>query len=67
MSNEEALAMLSLVRSCAEEDDDETAHRVEDQLRARVLEAIMRGEGDPVALSVIALMTKDIPFSRWYS
>jgi hypothetical protein len=63
MTNEEAVAMLNLIRENA--DDPDRAHALEDKLRTRVLEAIMRGEGDPVALSVIALMSKDIEFSRW--
>jgi hypothetical protein len=65
MSNEEALAMLQAVQAAAQDGDDEKAHGREDDLRQRVLEAVMRGEGDAVALAAIALTSGQYEFSRW--
>ncbi len=65
MTNEEALAMLQTVQAAAQDGDDEKAHGREDDLRQNVLEAIMRGQGDAVALAAIALTSSQYKFSRW--
>jgi regulator of protease activity HflC (stomatin/prohibitin superfamily) len=46
--------------------DDETAHTVEDELRADVLRAIAEGRcEDPAACAAEALKSADIQFARW--
>ncbi len=45
--------------------DDEAAHSEEDKLREQVLEAIVEGSPDPVALAKVALKTREIDFARW--
>ncbi len=65
MTNEEALALLQRVQREAQDGNDEGAHGAEDELRHKVLEAIMRGEGDAVALAAIALTSSTYNFSRW--
>jgi hypothetical protein len=45
--------------------DDEAAHSEEDRFREDVLEAIARGEENPVSLASIALSTSAIDFCRW--
>ncbi len=54
---------LAAIRAIA--DDDESAHGEEDELRARVLQAIADGATDPAALAAEVLKTRDIEFSRW--
>jgi hypothetical protein len=65
MSNAEALAMLQVVDAADKAGDHEAAHMAEDALHRRVIEAIMRGEGDAIALSAIAHTTSQYKFNRW--
>lgn len=64
MSNEEAVAMLDAVQHAAELGDDEAARGAESALHVRALEAIMRGEGDTIALAAIALTSRQYKFHR---
>jgi hypothetical protein len=46
--------------------DDETAHSLEDKLRANVLKAISNGKAeDPKEMARLALTTSKIDFCRW--
>ena len=46
-------------------DDDEVAHRMEDELFRDVLEAIADGAVHGPALAAMVLETDDIDFNRW--
>jgi len=51
-----------------ERSDNDAAHSAEDYLWEEVLEAIANGTArDPVAMARLALTTRDLKFTRWYS
>jgi hypothetical protein len=60
---QEAKDMVEHIRATAE--DDEHAHAKEDELRKRVLEAVLAGSQHAQELAAIALSTAGIDFSRW--
>lgn len=47
--------------------DDESAHGMEDSLRADVLAAIAAGTPDARTLAAAALRSDQIDFARWYA
>ncbi len=55
------------VRRMAKRGDDEGAHAEQDVLWRYVLEAIANQRVAPAEAARIALETRDIKFSRWYS
>jgi hypothetical protein len=57
--------MVESIRVAADEDDDEQAHGLEDDMREAVLRAIMDGAENAKDLAEIALSTNEIKFSRW--
>jgi hypothetical protein len=60
-----ARVMVSKIAS--DSSDDETAHRLERDLRDQVLTAIAQGSPNARELAVIALSTNDIRFARWFA
>ena len=57
---------IGAIRRAAKAADSETAHRLEDRLRADVLTAISTMDAeDPVAMAALAMSTSHIRFSRW--
>ena len=57
---------IGAIRRAAKSGDSETAHKLEDALRADVLTAISTLEAaDPVAMAALAMSTRQIRFSRW--
>jgi len=57
---------IGAIRRAAKSGDDETAHRLEDALRADALSAIANLETDePAALATLALSTTRFAFQRW--
>jgi hypothetical protein len=60
-----ARAMVAKIAS--DSSDDETAHRLERDLRDQVLTAIAQGSPNARELAEIALSTNDIRFARWFA
>jgi hypothetical protein len=57
---------IGAIRRAAKSGDAETAHRLEDALRADALSAIANLETDePAALATLALSTTRFAFQRW--
>lgn len=48
-------------------DDQETAHKAENELHRDVLRAIAMGAQNAAHLAELALTTADIRFPRWYA
>lgn len=47
------------------QDDDEEAHRLEDELHMAVLKAIARDPKDAQKLAAAAIKTEKLKFARW--
>ena len=61
-----ARQFVGAIRRAAKSGDYETAHRLEDALRADALSAIANLETDePAALATLALSTTRFAFQRW--
>jgi len=57
---------IGAIRRAAKSGDSETAHRLEDALRADVLTAIANLETDqPSELAALTMSTSQIRFQRW--
>ena len=64
----DAMQRVEQCRQAIEKDDDnETAHIIEDNLRDEVLKAIASGSTKARELAEIALSTNRIEFTRWHS
>ena len=57
-------AAVQQVASAANQGDYETAHSVEDELYAAVLEAVSKGRRGAQRMATIALATRSIEFDR---
>lgn len=64
---EELKLLIEKCKHAAIADDDEVAHRREDQLRWRALEMIAAGAEDSQGIAELALSTSAFKFSRWYA
>ncbi len=68
MTPEEVETWLDRIREHAEAGDNEAAHAAEDDMSARVLDAIACGAAaDPAYLARLALSSSEIKFTRWYA
>jgi hypothetical protein len=56
-----------LAEIVAQSDDNERAHVLEDDLWLNVLLAIARGSDEAQEMAKLAVTSRDIEFSRWYS
>jgi hypothetical protein len=65
MSADDVRARLAEICGC--DDDNETAHILEDALHRDVLLAIAEGAENGKELAKLALKSRDIDFSRWYA
>ena len=68
MTPEEVEAWLGRIREHVAAGDGEAAHAAEDDMCARVLDAIAHGStADPARLARLALSSSEIKFTRWYA
>ena len=63
ISVEEVIDLVEAVERI--QDDDESAHALEDDIWEAVLRAIAEGADDAKGLAAAALKTQDFGFSRW--
>lgn len=59
--------VLEKIRKHAGDYDAEAAHALEHALWTAALEAIAVGAPDPAGIAQLALKSKEIEFSRWFS